>query len=71
MLVCYLLSVGLKQAGCVGFVFPREFSSLSRVSRGRFVLLRRNLCCVTSPGKLSALQSLNSLLRDFAALARS
>ncbi len=24
-LVCYLLSVGFKQAGCVGFVFPREF----------------------------------------------
>ncbi len=30
------------------------------------------LCCVTSPGKLSsALQSLNSLLRDVTALARS
>ncbi len=24
-LVCYLLSVGFEQAGCVGFVFPREF----------------------------------------------
>ncbi len=24
-LVCYLLSVRFKQAGCVGFVFPREF----------------------------------------------
>ncbi len=30
----------MKQAGCFGFVFPREFSSLFRVSRGRFVLLR-------------------------------
>ncbi len=31
-----------------------RMSSLFRVSRGRFVLLRRNLCCVTSPGKLSS-----------------
>ncbi len=61
--------------------FPREFSSLFRVSHGQFVLLwglsvgstwYRWNCCVTSPGKLSsALQSLDSLLRDVTALARS
>ncbi len=61
--------------------FPREFSSLFRVSRGQFVLLRglsvgstwyRWNRYVTSPGKLpSALQSLDSLLRDVTALARS
>ncbi len=37
----YLL-VLVKQDGCFGFVFPREFSSLFRVSRGQFVLLRGN-----------------------------
>ncbi len=47
MLVCYLLSVGLKQAGCVGFVFPREFSSLFRVSRGQLGALLWKLCWLT------------------------
>ncbi len=59
--------------------FPREFSSLFRVSRGRFVLLRLLSCGdlkllrdVTGKALLSsALQSLNSLLRDVMALARS
>ncbi len=34
----------VKQAGCVGFVFPREFSSLFRVSRGQLGLLRLLSC---------------------------
>ncbi len=46
-MVCYLLSVGLKQAGCVGFVFPREFSSLFRVSRGQLGALLWKLCWLT------------------------
>ncbi len=36
----YLLSVVLGRLLLFGFIFPREFSSLFRVSRGRFVLLR-------------------------------
>ncbi len=36
----YLLSVVLGSLLLFGFVFPREFSSLFRVSRGQFVLLR-------------------------------
>ncbi len=34
----------VKQAGCVGFVFPREFSSLFRVSRGQLGLHRLLSC---------------------------
>ncbi len=36
--------IGLKQARSSCFVFPREFSSLFRVSRGRFGLLRLLSC---------------------------
>ncbi len=67
-MVCYLLSVGLKQAGCVGFVFPREFfvSGVTCSARAPSVAL------VTSPGKLpSPLKLLSSLFCGVTALARS
>ncbi len=56
--------------------FSREFNVLVRffVSGVTWSVHASSgkLCCVTSPGKLSsALQSLNSLLRDVTALARS
>ncbi len=56
--------------------FPREFNVLIRLFVSGVTWSVRassgKLCCVTSPGKLSsALQSLNSLLRDVTALARS
>ncbi len=35
-----LLAFAVEAGWIFGFVFPREFSSLFRVSRGRFVLLR-------------------------------
>ncbi len=44
MLSLYLLVLVLKQAGGSCFVFPREFSSLFRVSRGQFGLLRLLSC---------------------------
>ncbi len=56
--------------------FPCEFNVLIRLFVSGVTWSVRassgKLCCVTSPGKLSsALQSLNSLLRDVTALARS
>ncbi len=40
--------VGFKQDESLGFVFPREFSSLFRVSRGRFHALLWKLCWLAS-----------------------
>ncbi len=48
MLSLYLLVLVLKQAGGFCFVFPREFSSLFRVSRGRFHALLWKLCWLAS-----------------------
>ncbi len=58
----YLLSVVLGRLLLFGFVFPCEFSSLFRVSRGRFVLLR-GTSAAWRHRESSPLQSLNSLLR--------
>ncbi len=44
MLSLLLAFCWCKQDGCFGFIFPREFSSLFRVSRGQLGLLRLLSC---------------------------
>ncbi len=65
-LVCYLLSVGFKQAGCVGFVFPREFfvSGFTwSVRAPSVVLVWRLETAAWRHRESSPLQSSNSWLR--------
>ncbi len=66
MLSLYLLGLVLKQARGSCFVFPREFSSLFRVSRGRFGLLRLLSC-----GDLEALLCNHRIRGSVTALAQS
>ncbi len=58
----YLLSVVLGSLLLFGFVFPREFSSVSGVTWS-VRAPSGNLCCVTSPGKLSSALLCSRLLR--------
>ncbi len=65
-LVCYLLSVGFKQAGCVGFVFPHEFfvSGFTwSVRAPSVVLVWRLETAAWRHRESSPLQSSNSWLR--------